>query len=97
MQSVTARDPKFVREPHDWTEILDMLNSIDKGATKFTHACKAAGIKPIQQPFWKNLPFVHIYCSITPNIPHQLYQGIIKQMISWVHNVCEDVEIDACC
>ena len=53
-------DPDCVGEPHDLTEILDVLNSINKGATEFTHACKAAGIKHIQQPFWKNLPFVHI-------------------------------------
>ena len=90
-------DPECVGEPCDLTEILDVLNSIDKGATEFTHACKAAGIKPIQQPFWKNLPFVHIYHSITPDILHQLYQGVIKHVISWVHSACRDAEIDARC
>ncbi|KIK00485.1 hypothetical protein K443DRAFT_122789 [Laccaria amethystina LaAM-08-1] len=90
-------DPDCVREHRDLTEILDALNSIDKGATEFTHACKAAGINPIQQPFWKNLPFVHIYHCITPNILHQLYQGVIKHVISWVCSACGDAGIDARC
>ena len=90
-------DPDCVGEPRDLAKILDALNSIDKGATEFTHACKTAGIKPIQQPFWKNLPFVHIYHSITPDILHQLYQGVIKHVISWVCSACGDAEIDVRC
>ena len=57
-------------KPRDTQKIIEALNAINKGATKFTKACTNAGIKPVQCVFWKNLPFVDIYCSITPNILH---------------------------
>ncbi|KAF8997261.1 hypothetical protein BDQ17DRAFT_1391908 [Cyathus striatus] len=46
-------------------------------------ASEVAGIKPVPYLFWKHLPFVNIYCSIVPDILHQLFQGIIKHVISW--------------
>ena len=70
---------------------------INQGATAFTQACEAARIKPIQQLFWKNLPFVNIFCSITPDILHQLYQGVVKHLISWIQHAYGDAEIDARC
>jgi hypothetical protein len=77
--------------------ILEALDTIDQGATVFTRACEAARIKPIQQPFWKNLPFVNIFRSITPDILHQLYQGVVKHLISWIRRAYGDAEIDALC
>jgi len=84
-------------EPHDTQKIIDALNSIDKGAAEFTKACAETGIKPVQCVFWKNLPFVDIYCSITPDILHQLYQGLLKHLIAWIQATCGDAEINAQC
>ena len=84
-------------EPCDTQKIIDVLNSVDRGATKFSKACAKARIKPIQCVFWKNLPFINIYHSITPDILHQLYQGILKHLISWIWAACGDAEIDAKC
>jgi Plavaka transposase len=66
-------DPDIMCAPWDLEAILDALDTIDQEATVFTQACKEAGIKPIQQPFWKYLPFVDIFHSITLDILHQLY------------------------
>jgi hypothetical protein len=90
-------DPASVGPPRDPGPILDALDSLSQGATSFTKACQSAGIKPIQHPFWQNLPFVNIYRSITPDILHQLYQGVIKHLISWLRQIYGDVEIDARC
>ncbi|KAF8810553.1 hypothetical protein BYT27DRAFT_7016097, partial [Phlegmacium glaucopus] len=62
-----------VLEPRDAQKITEALNAIDKGAAEFTKACANAGIKPVQCVFWKNLPYVDIYRSITPDILHQLF------------------------
>ena len=59
------------------------------------NACKDIGIKAIPIPFWQDLPFVNIYSSITPNILHQLYQGVIKHLISWLIALCGHTEINA--
>ena len=63
----------------------------------YATACADAGIKPIVQPFWENLPFADIYLSITPDVLHQLYQGVMKHLISWVIEAFGEKEIDARC
>jgi len=90
-------DRNAARPPRDDTPIREALNCIKDGVQVFTRACTDAGIKPIQEPFWKNLPFVNIYDSVTPDILHQLYQGFIKHLISWLKTCCGTAELDARC
>lgn len=82
----------------DITEILDTLDSFDPdNPTAYRKNCKDAGIKPVHQPFWQDLPYVHIYRSITSDVLHQLYQGIIKHLLSWLKKAYDPDEIDARC
>ncbi|KAF9032597.1 hypothetical protein BJ165DRAFT_1357787 [Panaeolus papilionaceus] len=37
----------------------------------------------VETPFWKDLPLCEIHRAITPDILHQLYQGVFKHLISW--------------
>lgn len=77
--------------------ILEALDTFDTDPASFLQTCSNIGIKPIVDPFWKNLPYTHIYRSITPDILHQLYQGVIKHLIGWVTEACGAEEIDARC
>ena len=81
----------------DLDSILEALDSFDDHPGDFLQTCAEAGIKPVVNPFWKELPYVHIYRSITPDILHQLYQGVIKHIIGWVTAALGEVEIDARC
>ncbi|KIJ62538.1 hypothetical protein HYDPIDRAFT_135569 [Hydnomerulius pinastri MD-312] len=81
----------------DLDTILAALDALDDGILAFTRACQAAGIKPVVEPFWKGLPFVDIYLAITPDILHQLYQGLVKHLVSWIKSVYGPAEIDARC
>jgi len=89
--------PNCVCQPCEMGPILDALEAAEEGLAAFTQACKAAGIKPVQRLFWRNLPFVNIFRSITPDVLHQLYQGNIKHLIGWIKNACGEAEIDAHC
>ncbi|KAK7031890.1 hypothetical protein R3P38DRAFT_3313820 [Favolaschia claudopus] len=86
-----------VYEPRDLAAVLAALAKAEGDATEFTRACAEAGIKPIHKPFWEDLPFVNIFLSITPDILHQLYQGVVKHVISWIKTAYGPVEIDARC
>jgi hypothetical protein len=77
--------------------VLDVLDSFDENPAGFLQACKAVGVKPIVDPFWKDLPYAHIYRSITPDVLHQLYQGVVKHVVRWVTAACGAAEIDARC
>ncbi|KAG2741893.1 hypothetical protein P692DRAFT_20750106, partial [Suillus brevipes Sb2] len=80
-------------ELRDLDAILDALELL--GSPQYTQACNGVRIKPLQHPFWEDLPYLNIFQSITPDILHQLYQGIMKHMISWVTEVVGAAEIDA--
>ncbi|KAJ7348492.1 hypothetical protein DFH08DRAFT_959895 [Mycena albidolilacea] len=58
--------------------------ALDEGPTIYTQVCTDAGIKPIYHPFWEGLPYTNIYRTISPDILHQLYQGVVKHLIAWV-------------
>ncbi|KAG2081953.1 hypothetical protein BD769DRAFT_1633506 [Suillus cothurnatus] len=72
------------------SEVLDALAAFDHGNLAFVHACATAGIKPIIHPFWEDLPFANIFRAITPDVLHQLYQGLLSE-------ACGAAEIDAHC
>ncbi|KAF8487819.1 hypothetical protein F5888DRAFT_1796512 [Russula emetica] len=81
----------------DFCMILEALSKADVDPTEFKKACEGAGVKPIYHPFWERLPYTHIFRSITPDILHQLYQGVIRHLISWIKECCGSAEIDARC
>ncbi|KAJ3556475.1 hypothetical protein NP233_g11966 [Leucocoprinus birnbaumii] len=81
-------------KPRKLAPILTALATIDKGPKTFKKACLRAGIKPVQDPFWHHLPFSHIYGLITPDILHQMYQGVIKHLLSWLTEALGTAELD---
>ncbi|KAJ3713720.1 hypothetical protein DFJ43DRAFT_1134924 [Lentinula guzmanii] len=87
-------------EPHPLRHlrsILEALHMADQGAAAFVEACRKAGIKPIFEPYWSKLPYSNVYLAITPDILHQLYQGVFKHMKNWVIEAYGTHEIDARC
>ncbi|KAJ7058983.1 hypothetical protein C8F01DRAFT_990238 [Mycena amicta] len=90
-------DLTAVYEPRDLAAVLAAMSKADGDVTEFTKACKAAGIKPIFRPFWENLPFANIFLSMTPDILHQLLQGVVKYVVNWVKEAYGPLELDARC
>ncbi|KAG1759121.1 hypothetical protein EDD22DRAFT_995726, partial [Suillus occidentalis] len=84
-------------QPRNLDAVLDALCVLDEGGLAFIRACTEAGIKPIIHPYWEGLPFVNIFKSITPDILHQLYQGLVKHLLTWLSEACGSAEIDARC
>lgn len=86
-----------VLPPRDLHPILHALSMFREGLEAFEAACEEVGIKPVAHPFWLDLPYVQIYRSITPDILHQLYQGLIKVLVAWLQDAFGTAEIDARC
>ncbi|KAJ7201798.1 hypothetical protein GGX14DRAFT_370811 [Mycena pura] len=84
-------------EPRDIGAVLGALAKSEGNVTEFTKACKAAGIKPLFKPFWENLPFCNIFMCVTPDILHQILQGVLKHVFNWVKEAYGPEEIDARC
>ncbi|KAJ3007938.1 hypothetical protein NUW54_g3348 [Trametes sanguinea] len=85
------------RPLRDLGEVLDALAALDEGSLAFTRACREIGIKAIQDPFWENLPYTNIFVAITPDVLHQLYQGVVKHLVAWLQLAYGPDEMDARC
>ena len=86
---------QFSSKARDIHSVLDALCKFGAGDYReFLDACKGVGIKPIAKPFWLQLPFVDIFQSITPDVLHQLLQGVLKHLISWLLQAYGSEEID---
>ena len=77
--------------------VLKALRTLDQGPAAYEKNCKAAGIKPVLHPFWEKLKGANIFESITSDVLHQLYQGVIKHLINWIKSIFGSTEIDARC
>ncbi|KAI0059312.1 hypothetical protein BV25DRAFT_1908757 [Artomyces pyxidatus] len=81
----------------DLNKVLDALQFADGDPVTYNKECEAAGIKPVYKPFWEDLPYANVFLSITPDVLHQLYQGVMKHAIFWLRAAFGDEEIDARC
>ncbi|KAJ6559035.1 hypothetical protein B0H10DRAFT_1846098 [Mycena sp. CBHHK59/15] len=90
-----GEDTKFPLR--DLESILAALDTLDAGPTIYAQVCADVGIKPVYHPFWEGLPYTNIFQAISPDMLHQLYQGIVKHLIAWLKECCGEAEIDARC
>src|SRR5258708_24892106 len=54
-------------------------------------------MKPVYHPFWESLLLTDIFRSITPDILHQMLQGMVKHVIGWLVHIFGAAVIDARC
>ncbi|KAM6504098.1 hypothetical protein JOM56_001041 [Amanita muscaria] len=79
----------------DLNAVHRALSSVNGNTREYIRACKDAGIKPVYHPFWEPLPYIDIFQAITPDILHQLHQGVFKHLVAWLLQAYGAPEIDA--
>ena len=78
-------------------DVLDTYLLSDGDFYAFHHACHEAGMKPIYHLFWEMLLLTDIFHLITPDILHQLLQGMVKHLITWLISIFGATAIDSQC
>ena len=76
---------------------LDAYQLAGSGNPAFHATCRELGLKPVFHPFWESFPLTDIFVSITPDILHQLLQGMMKHLIGWLVGIFGPAAIDARC
>ena len=70
--------------PQNLNKAINVYLLVDDNDKKFHATYHKAGLKPIYHPFWESLLLTDIYISITPDILHQMLQGVMKHLIAWL-------------
>ncbi|KAJ3964293.1 hypothetical protein EV361DRAFT_979394 [Lentinula raphanica] len=86
----------FPKRTQEWT--LQVMEEARKSTSSFsqyfTYCMKKEVSGYIYRPFWDELPFTDIHFSVTPDVLHQLYQGVLKHLISWCQDILGSQELD---
>lgn len=89
----TSWDP---RNPEWTTGVMSEARTETTTATDFHKHCMERGVSSsVYAPFWRGFPYTNINLSITPDVLHQLYQGVFKHLVSWVQILMTRDELDA--
>jgi hypothetical protein len=78
-------------------DVKDTLRTLDehkqgKKPPKF----KDDGLRAVYNPFWRDLPYSDIFRCFTPDLLHQIHQGVFKDhLVLWCATVIGEDELDA--
>ncbi|RDB30888.1 hypothetical protein Hypma_004899 [Hypsizygus marmoreus] len=92
LQEMEGHEPRTQK----WTRdiIIDAKNTSNT-LTQFHSKCMDREVSgSINTPFWTDFPFTDIHRSITPDVLHQLYQGVLKHLINWCRRAMTPAELD---
>ncbi|CAE6459667.1 unnamed protein product [Rhizoctonia solani] len=62
--------------------------------TKKPHHLKLQKLKPVW-PWWGDLPDINLHACITPDLLHQVYQGMFKtHLVRWIKKIVSEDKLD---
>ena len=78
----------------EWTEqiIEEVKQQADGKPQNFHSYCMSKDVS--SSVYWHGFPLCDIHHSITPDILHQLYQGVFKHLVSWCQRILTPQELD---
>ena len=86
------------KRTQQWTQtIIEEGKQKSNGSQKAFHTyCMSHDVAgSVFKPFWDGFPLADIHRAITPDVLHQLYQGVFKHLIDWCQKILRPEELDA--
>lgn len=93
LEATQAAEPRT----QQWTqEIMEEGKTQSEGKpSKFHSYCQSHDVAGyVYQPFWEGFPLCDIHQAITPDVLHQLYQGVFKHIVSWCQRILSPQQLD---
>ncbi|KAI0040586.1 hypothetical protein FA95DRAFT_1502597 [Auriscalpium vulgare] len=86
--------PWMPRKPDATLRTLRHAASLSTAARREA-VLKDHGLTHVDRPFWMDHHLCDIHNAITPDILHQLYQGVVDHLIDWLTSLMGAGELDA--
>ena len=79
-----------------WTmTVIDTAKITTPNVPQYVNQCMAQGVSGyVYKPFWTEFWGTDIYMSLTPDVLHQLYQGVFKHLVNWCQTIMSEDELD---
>jgi hypothetical protein len=86
----------FEQRTQMWTlNVMKEARESFTSSAQYFESCMKANVSGyVYRPFWDELPFTDIHLSITPDVLHQLYQGVLRHIVTWCQKILTDEELD---
>ncbi|EPQ50928.1 hypothetical protein GLOTRDRAFT_133665 [Gloeophyllum trabeum ATCC 11539] len=99
------RCPQCLVDPTELGDLLECIRFRESQRTKKILEHRATGrrvkaffdegLRPVDKPFWADLPHTDIFHCFMPDLLHQVHKGIIKDhLLSWCVTIAGKQEID---
>jgi hypothetical protein len=85
------------RRTQAWTlSVIEEARKASEGNynTFYAHCMSNDVSGGVFSPFWEGFPLVDIHRTITPDVLHQLYQGVFKHLVGWCEKLLPKDELD---
>jgi len=84
-------------QTQQWTlNVMAEAQKSSKTINQYYNTCMSQDVSgSVYEPFWKDFPYTDIHTTITPDVLHQLYQGVIANLIDWCQVLLTPKELDA--
>ncbi|KAJ7020868.1 hypothetical protein C8F04DRAFT_1403295 [Mycena alexandri] len=79
----------------EWTLGVIAAAEQQKTENQFHDYCMEQEVAAIHKPFWQGFPLTNLATSLTPDVLHQLYQGVFKHLVGWCQSLMTPEELDA--
>ncbi|KAG2097927.1 uncharacterized protein F5147DRAFT_747407 [Suillus discolor] len=89
-------EPGLWRNQCKTSKIIEAARANSTSISNFQKRCKQDNVSGgVRCSFWEGFPHCDIHMSITPDVLHQLYQGVVKHLVYWCSSVMTDTELNA--
>ncbi|KIY73463.1 hypothetical protein CYLTODRAFT_216470 [Cylindrobasidium torrendii FP15055 ss-10] len=84
-----------LRTQTDTAQTMQNARSSTTSASAYYEECMEHDVNGhVTTPFWSDLPYTDIHMAQTPDVLHQLYQGVIKHLVKWCQVLGTEKELD---